>query len=221
MKELTRQPIVIAGAGGLGREVLQLIASINSVTPNWRPLGFLDDDPVKHHTSVSGLPVLGALEESVGIDGVSLVVCITNPSRPWVKQQIVERLGLGDDRYATLVHPSASIALDSSVGVGTCLMQNVVITTGVSVGAHATLMPSVVLTHDVTIGDYVSVGAGAKLAGGVGVADGAYLGSGALLRENVQIGEGAVVGMGAVVTRDIPPREIWVGVPARFHRDVV
>lgn len=214
------QPIVIVGAGGLGREVLQLIGSINSVTAKWRPRGFLDDNPAKHDTSVSGLPVLGALEERACIDGASLVVCITNPSRPWVKQQIVERLSLNDDRYATLVHPSASMSLDSSVGVGTCLMQNVVVTTGVSVGAHGTLMPSTVLTHDVTIGDYVSVGAGAKLAGGVRVADGAYLGSGALVRENVQIGEGAVVGMGAVVTRDVPAREIWLGVPARFHRHV-
>ena len=32
----------------------------------------------------------------------------------------------------------------------------------------------------------------------------------------VTIGENAALGVGAVVTKDIPPREFWAGVPARF-----
>ncbi len=46
----------------------------------------------------------------------------------------------------------------------------------------------------------------------------AAVGSGAVIRAGVTIGEGAIVGAGAVVTRDVPPRTIVVGNPARVLR---
>jgi acetyltransferase-like isoleucine patch superfamily enzyme len=44
---------------------------------------------------------------------------------------------------------------------------------------------------------------------------GAALGSGAVIMGGVRIGAGALVGAGAVVTRDVPPGDTVVGVPAR------
>lgn len=46
-----------------------------------------------------------------------------------------------------------------------------------------------------------------------------WIGHGAVVMPGVTIGHGAVVGANAVVTRDIPPYEIWAGVPARKLRD--
>ena len=48
---------------------------------------------------------------------------------------------------------------------------------------------------------------------------GCYIGAGALILPGVTIGEGAVVAAGAVVTRDVPPRKVVGGVPARVLRD--
>ncbi|MCI8949081.1 MAG: acyltransferase [Lachnospiraceae bacterium] len=47
------------------------------------------------------------------------------------------------------------------------------------------------------------------------IGDYAWIASGAIILQDVRIGEGAVVAAGAVVTKDIPPYEIWGGVPAR------
>jgi UDP-2-acetamido-3-amino-2,3-dideoxy-glucuronate N-acetyltransferase len=47
---------------------------------------------------------------------------------------------------------------------------------------------------------------------------GASIGSNATIRAGVTIGEGALVGAGAVVTRDVAPRTIVAGVPARLVR---
>jgi acetyltransferase-like isoleucine patch superfamily enzyme len=49
---------------------------------------------------------------------------------------------------------------------------------------------------------------------------GARVGGGAILCPSVEIGEEAFVGAGAVVTKDVPPRVIVVGNPARVLRDV-
>lgn len=55
-------------------------------------------------------------------------------------------------------------------------------------------------------------------AGKVRLCKNACLYAGAIVLPNVTIGEGARVMAGAVVTKDVPPFEIWGGVPAVFKR---
>lgn len=47
------------------------------------------------------------------------------------------------------------------------------------------------------------------------IGDDVWVGFGAVIMQGVTVGRGAVVGALAVVTKDIPPYEIWAGVPAR------
>lgn len=49
---------------------------------------------------------------------------------------------------------------------------------------------------------------------GITIGDDVWLGSGVAVMPGVCIGDGAVIGANAVVTRDVPPYEIWAGVPA-------
>ncbi len=52
------------------------------------------------------------------------------------------------------------------------------------------------------------------------VCKGASIGSGATILSGLVIGEGAIVGAGAVVTKNIPPKAIVAGNPARILRYV-
>jgi len=47
-----------------------------------------------------------------------------------------------------------------------------------------------------------------------------WIGAGAIILPGVKIGQYSIVGAGAVVTKDVPPRTIVAGVPARFIRNV-
>ncbi|MBV9544843.1 MAG: bifunctional UDP-N-acetylglucosamine diphosphorylase/glucosamine-1-phosphate N-acetyltransferase GlmU [Chloroflexi bacterium] len=80
---------------------------------------------------------------------------------------------------------------------------------------------------DAELGERVNVGAGSitvNYNSETGrksrtiVGDDASLGSDTLLVAPVEVGEGSVTAAGAVVTHDIPPGEVWLGVPARMHR---
>jgi len=44
----------------------------------------------------------------------------------------------------------------------------------------------------------------------------AYIGAGAIILPGVTVGEQAIVAAGAVVTRDVPPKKIVAGVPAKI-----
>ena len=50
------------------------------------------------------------------------------------------------------------------------------------------------------------------------IKSGASIGSGATILTNVTIGEGSIVGAGSVVTKDVPPRAIVAGNPAKVLR---
>jgi acetyltransferase-like isoleucine patch superfamily enzyme len=56
--------------------------------------------------------------------------------------------------------------------------------------------------------------------GKIKIEDHVYIGASVTILKDVNIGEFSVVGSGSIVTRDIPSREIWGGVPARKIRDL-
>jgi len=213
---MTLRQVLLIGAGGMARETIELIRAINREAPRWDPIGVLDDSADKQGTEVLGLPVLGpcTMATEVGED-VDLLACVASPDDPPRRARLVERLGVPDERYATLIHPTAVIPDSARIGPGSILHAHVVLTADVTVGAHVAIMPQVVLTHDDEIGNYVTFGAGARVSGGVTIETAAYIASGAMLRERITVGPGAVVGMGAVATRSVPAGEVWHGCPAR------
>ena len=203
--------LLFIGAGGLAREV---IAAVRLLPDVWDPVGALDDSAALHGTLIDGVPVLGGLSLLDSYPDAAVVACIANARRPLSRLALVSRLGLPDERWATIVHPAA-VTSGASLGVGTVLLAGVVITTPLSVGRHVVAMPHVLITHDDVVSDGVTFAGRASLGGSVFVGESAYLGQGAMVREGCKIGAGAVVGMGAVVLQDVPAGETWAGVPAR------
>jgi sugar O-acyltransferase (sialic acid O-acetyltransferase NeuD family) len=204
--------LVIVGAGGFARETAAAAAAA------WRVLGFVDDDPALHGTVRSGLPILGAVDSVAGMPDAAVVVCVGNPRNYVARQRIVQRLGLPDDRYATVVHPAAEVGAGSVVGPGSVLLAGAVLTADVAVGAHVAVMPQAVLTHDDRVADHVTIASGVRLGGGAVLDTGAYVGAGALIREGVTVGAWSLVGMGSVVLHDVPAGQVWAGNPARCLR---
>ncbi|MDR7521441.1 MAG: bifunctional UDP-N-acetylglucosamine diphosphorylase/glucosamine-1-phosphate N-acetyltransferase GlmU [Armatimonadota bacterium] len=78
---------------------------------------------------------------------------------------------------------------------------------------------------DATVGAGVNIGAGTITCNFDGrakhrtvIEDGAFIGSDTMLIAPVRVGAGAVTGAGSVVRRDVPPRGLAVGIPARVIR---
>lgn len=220
--QLTRvpQPLLVLGAGGLGRESVEAVRAVNEQRQTWDILGFLDDSTAAQGTTLSGVSVLGPFDMAADHPSASLLLCVGKPGDTLSRLRAEQRLGVDPARYATVVHPGAHLARSADLGPGCIVLAGAVATADVRVGAHVALMPHVVLTHDDVVGAFSMFGAGAQLAGSVHVGDGAYVGSGASVREGRRIGPWAVLGMGSVALDDIPAGEVWAGVPARRLRGV-
>lgn len=209
-------PLLIVGAGGFARETAAAVHSINAAAPRWHLLGFLDDQPALRGREFEGARVLGGVEDGIATyPSARVVVCVGRPENYFSRCLIVRRLGLPPERYATIIHPAASIAPSAVVGHGSVVLAGSVATAQCRIGSHVAVMPVVAVTHDDEIDDFATLASGVRLGGGVRIGTGAYVGAGALVREALTVGAWSLVGMGAVVTRPIPAAELWSGVPAR------
>ncbi|QCB96086.1 acetyltransferase [Arthrobacter sp. PAMC25564] len=201
--------LLLIAATGLAREVLATVRS----SGRYDVVGFLDDAEMIG-SDVDGAPVLGPIDDSVHYTHAFFLVCL-DAGRP--REALVERLsalGIGSNRYATVIDPSVRMPEGCRIGRGSILLQNVTLTASVTLGSHVVAMPGVTFTHDDAVADFATFAAGTTLGGGVRIGRAAHLGMNSSVRERTLIGSYATVGMGAAVLSDVPDGETWVGVPA-------
>jgi acetyltransferase-like isoleucine patch superfamily enzyme len=125
-----------------------------------------------------------------------------------------ERVTVGDD---VVLGRGSLIENDTTVGAMTRIQAEAYITAYSTLEEHVFVAPCVVTTNDNFMG---RTERRHELTKGPTIRRGARVGGGAVLCPGVEIGEEAYIGAGAVVTKDVPPRTIVVGNPARTLREV-
>jgi acetyltransferase-like isoleucine patch superfamily enzyme len=125
-----------------------------------------------------------------------------------------ERVEVGDD---VVLGRGSYIENDTTVGAMTKIQADAYITAYSTLEEHVFIAPCVVTTNDNYMGRTEKRLAAMR---GPTIRRGARVGGGAVLCPGVEIGEEAFVGAGAVVTKDVPPRALVVGNPARVIREV-
>lgn len=204
--------VLIVGAGGLGREVLDIVEACISGGQDLEFVGFLDDGAVDAAALARRGAVHLGLTELIGQLEAAIVIGIGSPS---VRRKIDERVMRAGNLVITVAHPSASVGADNRIGPGAVLCAGSRMTTNITVGRHFHLNLNSTVGHDCVIGNYVSVFPGATISGDVQLGDGVTIGTGANVIQGITIGEGTTVGAGAVVVRDLPANVTAVGSPAR------
>jgi len=125
-----------------------------------------------------------------------------------------ERCDLGDD---VVVGRGSLVENDTTVGARTKIQAMAYVTAYTTVEEDVFLAPCVQTSNDNFMG---RTERRHELRKGPTIRRGARVGAGAVLCPAVEIGEEAFVGAGAVVVKDVPPRVVVVGNPARVLRDV-
>lgn len=203
--------LLLVAASGLARETLASIRSAGHGRD--MVVGFLDDDPLLHGTLLDGVPVLGGLDLAAERREKLLLCAGQGSARAAIEDRLL-KLGVGEERYATHVHPTVVVGSGTRVGPGSILLAGCVLTCDITLGRHTVLMPQTVLTHDDVAQNHVTFAAGVTLAGRVHVGARSYLGMQSNVRQDVRLGADVVVGAGAVVLHDIPDGQTWAGNPA-------
>ncbi len=192
--------------------MIQLINDINSINQEWNVLGFIDDTRPDFNKPISGYKILGSSEVLKDYHSYNIVLAIGDPKK---KKMIYEKIKRYKLNFPTLIHPTVKVGYGSTIGRGSILGIDTIVSVNVNIGRFVLLNMRTVIGHDVTIGDFSSCLVNSVVAGSVSVQEGVLIGSNSVIMEKTRIGKEVKIGMGAIVYFDIPEKHIVMTKPPR------
>ena len=198
--------IVIYGAGGHGKSLLDLLRTLGS----YRVVGFVDDG-VSAGEEIMGIPVLGGGEALADLHakGVRLAVnAVGGIGNVKVRKRVFRRIARAGFVCPAVVHPSAVVEPGAVLSAGVQVFPHAYVGSQVRVGFGSIVNTGAIVSHDCVLGDYVNISPGAILAGDVSVGADALIGMGVTVNLGVEVGAGARVGNSATVKSDVPPNGV-------------
>ncbi|TCP22928.1 sugar O-acyltransferase (sialic acid O-acetyltransferase NeuD family) [Tenacibaculum skagerrakense] len=190
--------IAVIGSGGLGREVLGIIQSINRKENSWNFIGFYDDN--LSNDLINGFPILGKIEELNQInEELYVVIAIGNPK---IKELIKNKIFNSQIKFPTLIHPSVEIYSEENVvlGKGVVIAANSVLTVNIEISDFVYINTAVVIAHDTKIGKYSMIMPTVSISAGGEIGEKVYIGNGTKIDYAIQIDDNAVIKAGSILT---------------------
>jgi sugar O-acyltransferase (sialic acid O-acetyltransferase NeuD family) len=193
------------------------IEALDALGDAWNCIGFVDDTPQKQADGCMGASVYGRAAFEHAPDAAVLAVP-GGPASFRNRRAVIESLGVDEHRYATVIHPSASISRNARIGRNVLIMAGVVITSNAVIGDHVCILPNSVIHHDSVVGAWSLIGSNVTVAGAVQIGENCYVGSGSTIKNGLSLGAGCLVGLGSNVIANVVEITTVVGNPARLLR---
>ena len=131
------------------------------------------------------------------------------------REYILKKLPI-DTQYFTFIHPTAQLmSEDITIGEGSFIGANSIITCNVKIGKHAILNRGVHIGHDCRVGDYFSAMPGSIVSGNVTLGNKVYLGTNSCIREKISICDDVTIGLSTGIVKDIKESGVYAGYPIK------
>ena len=176
----------------------------------WTMEGFLDTKD-SFGEIPSKYPILGNEDSFVFQKDDLVIIAIMNPA---TKERLMKKLN-GRVQFYTFVHPSSLVWDFTSIGEGTVVYPNCVLSSNVHIGNFVTINSGCQIGHDSVIGDFSSIMPHTDLGGGVKLGNHVFTGSKTTIAPYKTIANGVKIAAGSVVMRSVKTENITLaGNPA-------
>lgn len=205
--------LVVVGAGGHGRELLDIAEAMNRHSQAFVVVGVIDERGDRNGLlERRGVRALGGNDVLRTVSADAYAIGVGSPEGRRKVDELAHLAGLAP---ASMIHPTAILGSDLRIGPGFVAAAHAQVTTNVQVGRQVHLNVGATVSHDCELGDYVTLSPGSHVSGNVRLGEGVTLGVGSVVKHGVSVGDRTFVGAGAAVVTDLPADVVAVGVPAR------
>ncbi|MGC2855620.1 NeuD/PglB/VioB family sugar acetyltransferase [Novispirillum sp. DQ9] len=208
--------LIIACAGGLGREVLTYARdAIAAGRLDAEIAGFIDDTNPDLGAFGIREPLLGTIDAYEPGPRDRVVVGVGTPQN---RAAVAARLAARGATFMSVIHPMSFVPDTVRMGVGCVVAPFATVGPWVDLGDHVLVNTHAVLGHDCVVGACCELAPHTACNGYVRLGERVFVGSGAVVTARLTIGEDTKVAAGAVVYSDLPAGVTALGNPARIMR---
>lgn len=202
----TRKRLLIHGAGGQGKEVLECAVD------QYEKICFMSNK--KHDKAILEYPVLYEQEttENYILENFDeVIVAIGDNSLRLDKINHYLEIGM---KVATIIHPKALISRFAKIEAGCMISENAIVGPFVALCKGCRIAPSGIVCHESNLDEGVNLSPKSTIGGSCNIGRKTRLCIGSTLSDHINIGSNCVIGAGAVVLKDMPDNALIVGMPA-------
>lgn len=190
------------------------IEALDCLNDEFNFIGFVDDTEEKQGMSKNGYIIFNRNALSK-FPNAKILAVPGSPTSFSIRHQIIASLQITQDRFATIIHPSAKIGKNVTIGRNCLIYAGVVLTSNTEIGNHVCILPNTVVHHDTKVGDYTLIGSNVCVAGNTEVGNNCYIGSGTNIINNIKIGNNTLIGLGSNIIKSVEDNLKVIGNPAR------
>lgn len=223
MKNTAR--IILIGAGGHARVLTDIITCMKTekqslAKQNLKLVGYTDSNPDLKGEHFDSIPILGPdqeltkIQDEHNITHFTIAIGLTKGGQTLREKLYAMAISAGLAPIS-LIHPTACIANNVSIGPGSVIMAGVIINSHTHVGANAIINTGAILEHDVRIADHTHIAPRATILGDCIIGNTCMVGAGAVIVPGTRVNDGATIGAGATVLTDVAQKNIVGGTPAK------
>ena len=207
-KKINKKNLLIIGEGGLGH-VVQQAAEHEGI---YTVIGYADDKNLGVSRK-EGLiyTSIEAIHELKKHSNLYFIVAIGDGN---IREKIINQLQLPKEKFATIIHPTAFVDSNATIGNGVAIMPHAIVHSAACIKDHVIVNSASIIEHRCFIYEFVSISPNATLCGAVMVGRSAFIGAGVTVIQCLDIGGNTTIGAGSVVLSSIDDNCIAYGTPA-------
>ena len=205
-------PLIILGAGGFGREIVEYVRDLQAAGSPYAFAGFLDDraDALRKAGSID--PILGTTHDAGSFPDAHFVIAVGEPA---TRALLAARLQQVEATLARIIHPTAQVSPSARIGDGTIICPFAFLSTDAVIGRNVAVNVFATIGHDAAVGDDSVISPYSAVLGNAHLEQRCFTGTHASITPGVRIGADSKVAAGSVATLDLPPGSLAAGNPAR------
>jgi len=205
--------LVIIGAGGCGREVLQWAKDINKIEHRWNIKGFIDDDLNALDGKKCSVKIIDTIDGYELCPDDEFICCIGNST---VRKTVTEKMKDKGALFTRIIHPNAVIADNCSLGDGVVIYPYALISDNAVLGEGCIINMYSSVAHDSVLGAFCTISAHCDITGMCSVGDEVFMGTTSHIVPGSKIGDHVYICAGSTVMTRLRKGLKVMGNPAKI-----